>query len=161
MANRCYNQVEFTGKSLTSLINSITSAKEVTKKGEGWLPRSTSQDYRAIFDIYVYAMEDDLIIFECTSKWAPPIEALEILARQANANFTCRYVELGGGLFGQYNYNSATQTLTDTCLSSKELATVTIDEDSLDYFYKGEMVESQDEIYEGLLDDKLNALGLN
>jgi hypothetical protein len=159
MANTCYNLVQFVGSNLNPIKNALTHAIEVTKTGAGWIP-DKDKPMRALFSIDILNYEDDLIIFTCDSKWAPPIDALEEIAKEAKVNFMCRYQELGGSLFGQYNYDASTEKLIDTCLSKEELATVTCNDFGED-IYEGEVVESKEEIYEGLLDDKLNALDLN
>jgi hypothetical protein len=158
MANICSNTITFTGTDLSIIRKAITEIESKHKEGEGWLPDGFIGSYlHYLFDVDVQDYETD-IVFNCWTKWAPPIEEMLHLCKGANINIELQYEEMGCQLYGVYHYDYATDTLSDTCLDYNDFARVVYDDDNDEYTFDGEPIESDSEAYEEILEEKLKQL---
>ena len=159
MANCCYNGISFYGKDLTKIKEMIADAI-VVNETKGWLPESidvSKLDYsHYLFDIEISDNTIDNLSLNCWTKWSPPIQELEYICREAKVSCTCWYEESGMGIYGQSEYCFETDYTTDVCLDDKDLDRVTYDEMKDCYLLDGEVIESDSEAYQEMLDDKLN-----
>ena len=159
MANCCYNGISFYGNDLTKIKEMIADAI-VVNETQGWLPESidvSKLDYsHYLFDIEISDDTKDNLSINCWTKWSPPIQELEYICREAKVSCTCWYEEGGVGIYGQSEYCFETDYTTDVCLDDKDLDRVTYDEMKDCYLLDGEVIESDSEAYQEMLDDKLN-----
>jgi hypothetical protein len=156
MANICNNTLEFSGKEKNiakayALMHDLQKHNE--EKQEGAMPSFSNHKKGCFFDLYV---EDNCSIGYWT-KWAPNELVVKDIADKCKVNFELQYEELGNGLFGKFFYDYKTKTLEDFCLIDEEMNVVTCDDDGI-YYYKGEFIESPEDIYNELLKAKIKAV---
>jgi hypothetical protein len=148
MANMCSNYITITGDDLTKIRELLEKAKQ---DADGWLPDGMEGGW--LFGIYMYANEDDLIIFECESKWSPPTEELEAIGKLCKVNITNQYEELGSYEYGQSDFRIDTMQTVITCLDEEDIQRVTEYEDL--YKFNDEIYESRYDAYEQMLQEKI------
>jgi len=154
MANICNNTLEFSGKekNMKSVYSLFKELKDQNRNG-GAMPLFLNHTQGYFFDLYV---EDNCSIGYWT-KWAPNEFVVKDIADKCKVNFELQYEELGNGLFGKFFYNHKTKTLEDFCLTDEEMNVVTCNDDG-NYYYKGEFIESPEDVYNELLKAKIKAV---
>ena len=156
MPNWCSNHIEFTGARVNELKTVIEDGKEfVEKMNQGWLPSFLPENtYHYLFDISdIYTNKDGSISFSCESKWSPPTDAVVAICKHFDLSVNMEYCESGMGIFGRYFYNGGAEL--DFFLDQEEIDMVEYDIDTDCYIYQGKTVDSDMEIYEKMLDDKI------
>lgn len=150
MANWCSNFVTFTGGDIEGLNELMyTGQRWCDDKNEGWLPSFDLDGYdRYLFNIEV--QDSGEIRFE--TKWAPPIQEMFKIAVRFGCSMEISYEELGNYVYGKATFDG--NTLEDFCLTDDDFEQVSEREDGM-YMYKGEVWESQYDIYEEILKHKL------
>lgn len=156
MPNWCYNHVEFKGervKEVQELLKAGEAHNESTRNG--WLPEFLlNDDHKYLFYISnISELRDGSLAFSCETKWTPAISVFEELCKRFDLSAEVEYSEDGLGVFGRYFYNEGVAL--DFYLDGKELAEVDYDCDTDSYIYQGKKVNSDVEIYDKMLDDKI------
>jgi len=155
MANYCFNTITFTGDDLSLIRGVIEQIKVEEEKGLGWIPEGFSGDYHHyLFDVCAedYGTE---IVFTCQTKWAPPIEELVFLCKDANIDIELQYEESGNLLYGVYYYSHKTKETTNVCLEDEDFVRVVYDDETNTCTFDGKEFESECEAYEQMLQEKL------
>lgn len=160
MANQCNNSFSFTGKDLTEIKKLITEAIQTNKeKREGWLPEfiDVKKLHYAhyLFDVDIIMHSEDELVVSCWTKWSPPMEEIEQICRMAKVNCTCQYEELGCLLYGQFEYLYESDYTTDISLDESDIDRVSYNEEKDIYLFDGEIIESDYDAYQQMLDEKL------
>lgn len=114
MPNWCSNIIEITKfhslEGREKFLDWIESVKEDYSKGN--LPKEIIEkevDIKYLFDVNIDGFYTDSLtsgyIFNCTSKWTPPINALILMAKLYHFSFKVEYEESGCLVYGEGNYN--------------------------------------------------------
>ena len=113
-----------------SNIIEFTEESEKTKEFRAWLTEH-NQDFsrghlpdddgnnakRYFFDIY---FEEGADYFACTSKWAPPIDEMVVIAKKYEFSFRLEYEEPGSLIFGMYDYDYNEDSLSEKHIDPEE-----------------------------------------
>jgi hypothetical protein len=156
MANHCANKIVFSGDDLSLIRNLFDDIREENGKNYGWIPKGFSSEdtERFLFDVDI-TDNDTEIIFECWTKWNPPIDEMLHLCFGTDVNFSIEYEEVGILIFGKCFYDSASNTFYDFSLNDEDFKRVVCNEDS-EWTFDGNVIESRYDAFEQMLNDKLN-----
>lgn len=159
MPNWCTNYVTFQGGDLEALRTILLEGeKECNETGKGWLPAfAITNAPRYLFDMGVDEGINTSVTMRCESKWCPPTNELHEIAKQYGCTMEVYYEELGMMIFGRAT-GGHNAPISDIWLTDEEMEAVTYDDDTGNYLYKGKLVESDTEIYEELLQSKIENL---
>jgi len=160
MANTCNNSIYFYGKDLSKIKEIIADAIRTNDKlQQGWLPEFAKPEHclaRYFFDVCInHVTEGEELAVSCWTKWAPPLEELVAICKEANVSCLCLYDELGFLIYGQFQYDVSTDTQKDISLTDEDFDRVQEDKESDVYIFDGEVVESCYTAYAEILDQKL------
>jgi hypothetical protein len=150
--------ITFSGEDLSPIRNLIDEIKEENRKGYGWIPKGFNSTYEhALFDVDV---DDNVneIIFECWTKWTPPLDEILFLCFGNDVNFSMQYEELGMNIYGICTYDSKTNTFEDVHLNDADFERIVEDDDTFEYTFNGEPIESRYDALEEMLKNKLKQL---
>jgi hypothetical protein len=158
MANHCANRIVFSGEDLSSIRNLFDDIREENRKNYGWIPEGFSSEdtERFLFDVDI-TDNDTEIIFECWTKWMPPIDEMLHLCFGTIVNFSMEYEEVGMEVFGKCFYDSANHKFDDIHLDYDDFKRVGCNDDG-DWTFDGEYIESRYDAFEEMLNDKLKQI---
>lgn len=162
MPNWCFNSVTFEGskKSLKKLDSIFkTMIKEQDKNdGEGQHPTCIEADKEN--DLYMFDIDysDGCLTF--TSRWSPALTTIQKLAEYLKLNsYEHFYEESGNMIYGTAFWSEG--ICVDYCLQDSDYAEFTYDEENDTYTFRGEKYESDAEILETLLEEKIKPVSVN
>lgn len=155
MANWCSNTVVFEGK--PEAIEQIQKlfklmAEQELKENCGQLPDFISEDNGGYFFV-TYQYEGDTDIFQYETKWSPNIEVVQKIAEHYKVNFIQDYEELGCLIYGRATF--ADKLLTDIYLEDEDFEKFQFDQETDTYHFEGKEYDSEWEILETLLEQKI------
>jgi len=155
MPNWCNNTVVFEGK--PEAIEQIqqlfkTMAKKQQEENCGQLPDFVTDDNGGYF-FEIYQDYDVTGIFQYETKWSPNIEVVQKIAEYYKVDFVQNYEELGCLVYGRATFSD--KLLTDIYLEDEDFEEYQFDEKTDTYHFKGETYESDYEILEILLEQKI------
>ncbi|AWG23895.1 hypothetical protein [Flavobacterium kingsejongi] len=155
MANWCSNTVVFEGKPETieqiQQLFKLMAEKELIEQC-GQLPDFVSENDGGYF-FAIYQNEGDTGIFQYETKWSPNIEVVQKIAECYKVNFIQDYKELGCLIYGRATF--ADKLLTDTNLKDDDFEKYQFDEQADTYHFEGKEYDSDCEILETLLEQKI------
>lgn len=159
MANNCCNWIQVFGDDLTKAKTMIDEAVKLSSsEGCGWLPKEidpnelTQTHY--LFDVEIMNELTEQIQIGCWTKWSPPIEELiRISAMCEGTEWHCQYEESGWGLYGRFIVMGG-KVMSNVYLTDEDLERLSEDEDG-NIRFDGELVDSESECIEKMLDEKL------
>lgn len=157
MANHCMNMIVFSGENLSPIRDIIKDIQEENRKGYGWIPEgfSSSNEY-ALFDVEIID-NDNEIIFNCWTKWMPPMDEMLYLCFGTDIKVSIEYEELGMWVFGKCFYDGATNTFVDISLNDLDFKRVGCNDDC-EWTYDGDVIESRYDALEEMLNNKLKQI---
>ena len=164
MANHCYNWVSFSGKNLEPIKKLLNEAIEENDGGYGWMVDSFQQpsaqlSTRHLFDVE-FSDHSEYITMTCNTKWAPPLFELKHLCEITEVSCECAYEELSSGAYGKYEYDFDTKAESDIFLTDDEINRVSYNKEDGMYYLDGEVLESDGEGYQLILEEKIDKLNL-
>lgn len=154
MPNWCSNTATFVGskKDIVSLNKSLKEGISFNEDfGRGWLPDYATDAERCLFDIEILDVGETFIHVRFDSKWAPPTDAVCMMADQFKCSVNLDYEEMGLMIYGSAHYNNG--KLVDTWLSDEEMAMVKDVGDNT-FMYNGKTYDSAYEAYNEILKAK-------
>jgi hypothetical protein len=155
MANHCMNTIVFSGENLSLIRDMIKDIQEENRKGYGWIPEGFSSSYEhALFDVDI-TDNDNEIIFNCWTKWMPPMDEMLYVCFGTDIKFSIEYEELGMEVFGKCFYDGASNEFYDFSLDDLDFKRVGCNDYS-EWTFDGNVIESRYDAFEQMLNDKLN-----
>ena len=164
MANWCNNSLLINGKE-EQVSSFLLDIKEMynryEKEQQGVLPLDFTGEMSRywFFTDDIWDIENNQITFE--TKWAPPIESVEFLAKKHNVSIELFYEELGNLIYGCFSYNYETKESSDIYLEDDDFDKYTSNYEESIYFFEGEEYESEYEILETILERKIKSNNKN
>lgn len=151
----CSNTVAFQGKleaieMIQKLFEKMAEKENTEQMGQ--LPDFVTIDTGYFFDIYWN--EGDTGEFQYQTRWSPNLEILEQIAKHFKVNFIVDYEESGNLVYGRATYEDG--VLTDIYLENDDFDAYHFDEDTDTYHFEGETYESDCEILETLLEQRID-----
>jgi hypothetical protein len=158
MANHCANKIVFSGENLSLIRNLFDDIREENGKNYGWIPEGFSSEdtERFLFDVDI-TDNDTEIIFECWTKWNPPIDEMLYLCFGTDIKFFIEYEELGMWVFGKCFYDGASNTFNDISLNDLDFKRVGCNDYS-EWTFNGDVIESRYDALEEMLEHKLKQI---
>ena len=155
MANWCSNTVVFEGnekaiKQIQQLFQTMKEKEEKTEEGQ--LPDYITDKNGGYF-FNSYWNEGDIGIFQYETKWSPNIEIVQKIAEHYKVNFIQDYEELGCLIYGRATF--ADKLLTDIYLEDEDFEKFQFDQETDTYHFEGKEYNSDCEILETLLEQKI------
>ena len=155
MANWCSNTVVFEGKpeaieQIKQLFQTMKEKEEQTERGQ--LPDFITDENGGYF-FNTYWNEGDTGIFQYETKWSPNIEIVQKIAEHYKVNFIQDYEELGCLIYGRATF--ADKLLTDIYLEDEDFEKFQFDQETDTYHFEGKKYDSEWEILETLLEQKI------
>lgn len=155
MANWCSNTVVFEGKpeaieQIKQLFQTMKEKEEQTERGQ--LPDFITDENGGYF-FNTYWNEGDTGIFQYETKWSPNIEIVQKIAEHYKVNFIQDYEELGCLIYGRATF--ADKLLTDIYLEDEDFEKFQFDQETDTYHFEGKEYDSEWEILETLLEQKI------
>ena len=155
MANNCINTIVFSGENLSPIRDIIKDIKEMDLEGYGWIPEGyESSNNHCLFDVEVDDNGDE-IIFNCWSKWTPPIDEIYFLCSNVKVDFIMLYEELGMNVYGRCSFDSKTNTFEDIHLTDEDFERLQEDDDTFEFTFDGEPIGCRYYAYDEMLENKL------
>ena len=157
MANHCANKIVFSGENLSPIRDIIKDIQDENRKGYGWIPEGfNSSNEHALFDVDI-TDNDTEIIFECWTKWMPPMDEMLYLSFGTDIKVSIEYEELGMWVFGKCFYDGASNTFNDISLNDLDFKRVGCNDDS-EWTFDGDVIESRYDALDEMLNNKLKQL---
>lgn len=154
MPNWCSNFLSFSGEKIGELKALMEEGEKYNNEfHQGWAPPFLTEPDKYLFDIMCIEIQGDELTFRCESKWAPPEEEFKAICEHFGLDGIMSYEEMGMGIYGRCFYSNGEYK--DVCLDQTEMDLVEYDMDNDVYRYKGQEIDSQYEIYEELLESKI------
>ncbi len=160
MANMCSNFCIVEGKEedIKKLLAVLKTMEKVTNQyvtvpqGEFSSLESKWMDEVVITD----SKGTDTLCFSFETRWTPGEPMVRELSKVYNVTIENSYMEMSNGIFGELKYKSGDK-IYDVCLIDSEMNLFT-DEEGNYHLPSGEIIESEVEYYEGILEDKLKSI---
>jgi len=158
MANNCYSYVEYRGADAPLVYDMFKKLETINReKGVGALPdiegiKKTYAKY--FFDIDIVGHDEEYAHVRFWTKWAPPLAELIVMAKHFQGSWEVQVEELGMWIYGKImldNEGNHTEIWLD-----REVFEAVEETDDCQWKYKGEIYESDYDIYEMELERLLN-----
>ncbi|HOZ91461.1 MAG TPA: hypothetical protein PLJ18_11565 [Niabella sp.] len=166
MANWCSNHVSVTGDNpnVQAFVNEIIELSlKYRKIEEGVLPEYCEylKDGYLFFDNEIYEKETtdfsaDNPCFNYSTQWSPNLAILKCMAEHHKVNIESEYEEMGMQIYGKWTYNDGIEN--DVWLEQEDFDLYTEYEENYTYTYKGEVYNSEWEVLELILENKIAEL---
>ncbi|MCQ4139539.1 hypothetical protein [Chryseobacterium sp. EO14] len=154
MANWCSNTVIFEGtpetiEQIRWLFKSMAEKEQQEQKGQ--LPDWVNQHNGGYF-FDLFFDNDNTEVFQYQTKWSPNLEIIQKIAEHYKVDFVQDYEEMGNLIYGQATYHN--RILQDIYLEDEDFEQYKYDEETDNYYFEGEIYNSDTEILEILLERK-------
>lgn len=160
MANMCSNFLFITGGEEFNKKAFIESFKEMKKKADKTnfyqFPTEIEETPENSHSLCDFNITEDQETISFLSRWSCPVELLRDLAKHYKISFKCDYDE-GAHYYGATFYYHETDSSKNISLNDKDLEQYQ-DNDDDTYSFRGEIWESDSEILDILLTEKIKKL---
>lgn len=156
MANWCNNNVAFEGNETALKQIKADFQKMISRENEeqcGQLPDYISEKTGYFFDII---WEEGDCIFNYQTKWSPNTDILIQIAERYNVDYIHDYEEMGNLIYGRNIYEKG--NLIEIGLDDDDFEQYHYDEEIETYHFREETYDSDSEILEILLENKIKCL---
>ena len=155
MANWCSNMVVFEGnpeaiEQIQQLFQTMKGREE--KEEQGQLPDFVPNTNGGYF-FNIYWNDGDKGIYQYETKWSPNIEVLKTIAEQYQIGLIQNYEEMGNLVYGRATFSD--KLLTDIYLEDEDFEKYQFDQETDTYHFEGKKYDSEWEILETLLEQKI------
>lgn len=155
MANWCSNYVTFSGKEediekIYAVFKEMKVQEELQQQGQLSPFHNDKMLEGYFFELYLDDDMKETIQYE--TKWAPNTGDVQLIADQFNLDYEHQYHEPGMSIFGKYIYKD--KTLTNYFLDNPDFEDFDWDDDKDEQTYKGETVDSEEELLEDIFKNK-------
>lgn len=153
MANWCFNMVVFQGEGdqlnkLDGIIGQMIKAEKAEDKGQ--LFSMVKKDTGYLFQI---SYQDGVLCY--LTKWEPNTEVLIAVADELGLGYAHNYDEPAMGVYGKDIYKNG--ELKEAFITMEDYGLYDYDGDKDCYLYNGEEYEEINEVYDLILQEKLDA----
>ena len=155
MANWCSNTVVFEGsleaiEQIKWLFQAMATKEQQEQKGQ--LPDFVNQHNGGyFFDLYLD--NDNTEVFQYQTKWSPNIEIIQKIAEYYQVDFVQDYEEMSNLVYGRAIFSD--KLLTDIYLEDEDFEKFQFDQETDTYHFEGKEYDSEWEILETLLEQKI------
>ena len=159
MANHCYSYVEYRGADAPLVYDMFKKLETINREeGMGALPDIEVIEIKYakyFFDIDILGHDEGYVHVRFWTKWAPPVEELIEVAKQFQGFWDIQVEELAMWIYGKVTIDNK-GNYTEIWLQEDVFKAVE-ETDDCQWTYKGEVYESDYDIYEMELEKLLNS----